>query len=120
MDKILDKLKTSVIGRTPIFGRTVVEHHLESIDPSCKFSSEAFELTSTLTFEINQIFSGRDSNQALSVCGERAKKVLAHELYGTVVEKLHRILHARWEEGSMRDDKVADLIQDLINDLTLR
>ena len=69
---------------------------------------------STALFQMDQI---ADDDRAIPHLHRQAERVLMHEVYGPVQERLMEILKMLWEAGPIYDDKISKAIDVLISDL---
>lgn len=74
----------------------------------------AFEIRSSAIFEVRQL--ARDSRET-GYLQEQAKRIMLHEVYGPVEDRLREILHMLYEAGPMYEDKIVNAVDVLINDL---
>lgn len=74
----------------------------------------AVEIRSKATFEIRQLANDTREMEHLD---KQAKRVMIHEIYGPVEDRLIVILHMLYEAGPMYDDKIKEAVDSLINDL---
>ena len=74
----------------------------------------AVEIRSKATFEVRQLSHDIRETEHLD---RQAKRMMMHEIYGPVEDRLREILHMLYEKGPMYDDKIILAIDALINDL---
>lgn len=111
---MVEALRTAETGK-----RFAINRHLSLI---CEVGSitapfsrgDAYEVKSEATFRIVQV---ANDSRALGHLHDRAARALTHEVYGPVMDRLMEIRTMLWEDGPRYDDKIAEAIDELINDL---
>lgn len=72
------------------------------------------EVRTKATLQINQL--SRDPRETVHL-QEQARRMVMHEIYGPVRERLHEILVMLWEAGPRYDDEISKAIDALMDDL---
>lgn len=121
--KVIDQLQTARIGYqykehkpTKYFSLDVAVPLQSDASPN---KSPVYETTATL--KMRQIGHGNSPDGIeKALIQERAAISIARELYGDVIERLYEVREVLYEEGPRYNDKVLDLVVDLIDDLLLK
>lgn len=111
---MIEALRTKRIGtRVPVTPRLSMVV-MENVDFATPVQSYREVFRSAAIFQIDQI---ADDERAIPHLQKQAERVLMHEVYGPVHERLMEVLKMLYEAGPAYDDKVVKAIDALISDL---
>ena len=78
-------------------------------------SGKAYQFRAEAKFTVDQWSS---EERALPHLREQSIRILMHEVYGPVYERLFTILTLLYEAGPIYDDKIAREVETLLNDMS--
>jgi hypothetical protein len=113
---IVERLQTMKTGEVEdLTPHLTARVDIETVDPAmAPMSRSVYKVRTGCTFQMDQ---WANEGRELAVLKERAIRVMVHEIYGPVTDRLLEILGMLWEAGPIYDDKVGEAIEQLLRDL---
>lgn len=112
---IVEAMMTARTGKVVPLTRHIsilADVHSELMHPM-QAPDRAYEFVTEAKLSVHQHST---DDRAIAILQDRARRMVLHELYGPVEDRLHEILHLVWE-AHQPNDKIATAVEELINDL---